>query len=175
MDLARSPLFRGKYVYIMSFDMAGAFDSAPHFQLAQALARFGIDVHTRRSVRNWLRQRVSRVKLRTATGGVYGDPDQILAGRPQGEILSHLLWMAFFHGIHTERGSCCGEAGLPTPAFPDFFFADDVAIVALARAVVAIRQYTRFSMTAAEKGLGKHHSPYRRPERRLFCCVRRSP
>ena len=73
-DFAHRSLLRKKYVYMISFDVAAAFDCVPHFQLTLALRNFGVDGHSRCLIHTWLRGRFYRVKLRTATRGLYGEP-----------------------------------------------------------------------------------------------------
>ena len=48
MDLTHRVLLEGCYVYVVSFDVAGAFDKVPHRMLTKALSKMGVDGRTRR-------------------------------------------------------------------------------------------------------------------------------
>ena len=52
MDMLRRSLRRGRFVYLVSLDMEGAFDNVSHWHLVAALRDFGIDAQTRRMVHN---------------------------------------------------------------------------------------------------------------------------
>ena len=51
-DHINSSLKKGKHECIMSFDIAGAFDTAPHTGLMDALKKLQTDVRAGRVVRN---------------------------------------------------------------------------------------------------------------------------
>ena len=68
MDGAHRALLGGQFVYIFSYDIAGAFDRVTHHQLMGALPMYGIDTYTRRLVHNWLAGRTFQLKLRLPAG-----------------------------------------------------------------------------------------------------------
>ena len=87
MDRVQRALLHGSLVYIVSFDIAGAFDRVSHHQLMQALPAFGVDSYTQRLIHNWSAGRSSILKLKTPTGTVYGSPTPISSGLPHGGCL----------------------------------------------------------------------------------------
>ena len=131
MDLAQRSLLRKKYIYVISCDIAAAFDSVSHCQLMEAMRRFDIDPHTRRLTHNWLRGRKFQVKYRTATGEILGAPAEISAGLPQGGVLSPLLWNMFFNDIHAMLTEKREQAGWNIKRFLDLIFADDITTLAV--------------------------------------------
>ena len=57
LDHVHRALLSGSDAYAISFDIAGAFDNVPHYQLMLSMKKFGVDSYTQRIVRNWLRGR----------------------------------------------------------------------------------------------------------------------
>ena len=99
MDFAHRGLNRGRFVYMVSFDVSGAFDSAPHRRLTAALEEYGVDPYIRRVVHRWLRERTFQVRLR-AHGEIYrSSARSITRGLPERGILSPVLWIMFFDGF----------------------------------------------------------------------------
>ena len=60
-DFVQRALVCGRRCYLVSSDVAGAFDNVPHAQLMSGLRRMGVHVHIRRLVHNWLRDRTFQV------------------------------------------------------------------------------------------------------------------
>ena len=83
----------GRYCYVISFDVAGAFDNVPHAQLMGGLERMGVDGHTRRVIHTWLRDRTFQLRMRTPAGDFYSSIHKITKGLPQGGVLSPLPWI----------------------------------------------------------------------------------
>ena len=102
MDRIHRALLQGRWVYVVSFDIGGAFDRVAHHGLAEALKSFGIDSYTRRLVRSWIRGRRFAVRRKSPRGVTLGDYTQITSGLPQGGILSPVLWLMFFNSAHQE-------------------------------------------------------------------------
>ena len=107
MDSVHRALNRKRWCYLASFDIAGAFDNVSHRQLMTGLKRFGVDIHSRRVIHNWLGSRTFRVRLATSLGYSMSKSHPITKGLPQGGALSPILWIAFFDpliaGIKAER------------------------------------------------------------------------
>ena len=84
MDSIHRSLNKGRYVYLVSYDVEGAFDHVPHCHLMQAAEDMGVDVHIRRMIHNWMRSRTFQVKIREASRVYYGSIHEITRGLPQG-------------------------------------------------------------------------------------------
>ena len=54
MELTHRSLLRGRFVSSIPFDVAGAFDTAPHYQRTQVSTALGVDFFTYRLLYNWL-------------------------------------------------------------------------------------------------------------------------
>ena len=52
MDAAHRGLRRGRWCYLASLDIAGAFDNVSHSKLAEAVKTFGVDGHSRRLLKS---------------------------------------------------------------------------------------------------------------------------
>ena len=65
MDYTHRALLEGRFVYLVSYDIASAFDRVPHAQLMRALEGCGIEPYTKRLIHNWLRGRSFEVKYNT--------------------------------------------------------------------------------------------------------------
>ena len=139
MDTAHRALLEGKFVYIISFDIAGAFDRVSHHQLTQTLDLFGVDVHTHRVVHNWIRNRFFRLKLRAPTGIYQGADTTIPSGLPQGGVLSPLLWLMFFNNVHTRLEELRGLQSAPRGTHHDYLFADDITTMIVSKAIEQVK------------------------------------
>ena len=126
VDLAHRPLNRGLHVYMVSFDVPGAFDRVPLHGLMTAMDRFNIDPYIRRVEHNWLRNRTFQVRLR-ANGGVYKSKvHTVTCGLPQGGVLSPLLWLMFFNGATGQLGTNQRGVVEAGDSSGSFFSADDI-------------------------------------------------
>ena len=96
-DFTHRTLHRARFVYIVSFDVAEAFDNIPHSALTKALEDFGIDWYIHRVVRNWPRERTLQVRLRVQERRHYSNVHKVSKGLPQGGVLSPLPWLTFFN------------------------------------------------------------------------------
>ena len=132
MDLIHRALIGGQYVYLVSFDIAGAFDRVSHYGLTEELKLFGIDAHTRRLIHNWIRGRKFIVKHRTPRGTTMGRHTEITSGLPQGGVLSPVLWLMFFNGVGAELSELRRQRGEEEGTHHDYMFADDLTTVILA-------------------------------------------
>ena len=133
MDQVQRALLEGCFAYMVSFDIAGAFDRVSHALLMQALRRFQVDGHTRRLLHHWIAGRSLVVKYKAPAGAFVGRYIAASSGLPQGGVLSPALWLMFFNEVHSKltvrralRGAARGE-------YEDYLFADDVTTVVIAR------------------------------------------
>ena len=126
LDAVHRATKRGKYCYIVSFDISGAFDNVSHRALMSGLEQMQVDPFSRRVVHAWLRDRTFQVKMRTSMGVYYSNIYDIGRGLPQGGVLSPLLWLAFFNPVPDKlRRSREGTEG-GTAAYRDLIYADDI-------------------------------------------------
>ena len=102
MDSAHRALMRKRYVYLVSFDIRGAFDNVAHRQLVRGLGKMGIDPHTKRVVHNWLMTRTFQVRMTSSKGTYHSSIYNITKGLPQGGVLSPLLWLMFLNNIQAQ-------------------------------------------------------------------------
>ena len=84
---AQRALFLGRPVYIVSFDVAGAYDGVSHYQLVGTLTKMGLGVHTRWITQNWLRRRSFILRFCTPDGYFFGESQRVSAGLPKGGCL----------------------------------------------------------------------------------------
>ena len=140
MDFAHRALIEGNYVYIVSYDIAGAFDRVSHYQLVEVLPEFGIDTFTERLLYNWLSGRTFTVKYRSPGGTFFGERTAVSSGLPQGGVLSPLLWLMFFNEVHAHLHRMREERGVDTAAFLDAMYADDLTTVVVAPTTGQLRQ-----------------------------------
>ena len=129
MDTIHRAMLRGRYAYVVSFDVAGAFDRVSHFGLTEELRNFGIDGYTRRLIHNWIRGSRFIVKHRTPRGTVMGYHTRVTSGLPQGGVLSPILWLMFFNEISRKLHQRRIQRGEDVSAFRDYIFADDLTTV----------------------------------------------
>ena len=83
-DSLHRSLDRGRFAYVISFDIEGAFDSAAHRRLMTSLRESGVDPYLRRFLRGWLRERTFQIKTRESGGVRYSSIKSISRGLPQG-------------------------------------------------------------------------------------------
>ena len=115
--MVRRSLERGKYCYIVSCDISGAFDNVSHRALMRGLESMEGDIHSRRVVHAWLRDRTYQVKMRAPTGVYYSDIYPVGRGLPQGGVLSPLLWLIFFNPVSGLLGSLRERRGEDPASF----------------------------------------------------------
>ena len=103
MDFVYRSLVCGEHVYVISFDIVGAFDNVSHQQLPMAMRRFGVDFHSLRLARNWLEGRQFRVTFNSPTCIHLGELTEISSGLPQGGVFSPLPWLLSFNDVVLNR------------------------------------------------------------------------
>ena len=113
-------------MYLVSFDVASAFDRVPHHRLMGALREYGVCPYIRRVIHGWLGGRTFQVQMRahgeTYLSGIRG----ITCGLPQGGVLSPLLWLLYFDGVVREIARCSDQQGTGAGEYEDFVYADDI-------------------------------------------------
>ena len=106
---------KGRVIYMMGLDAAGAFHSASRQRIIDALICNKIPTPVSRLKGIWLTHGVSRVRLNTPLGTVYSkntDPARVV---PQGGALSPLLWLLHVHSITKAKKTRLREL-VPNPA-----------------------------------------------------------
>ena len=131
-DMAHWALNRSRHVYIISFDVSGAFDNVSHIKIMRALKEFEINGRIRRVLHGWLRGKTFQEKMRTAMGTLFSDVHTISRGLPQGGVMSPLHWTLFFNEVPALLEKEREKNGLPLGDFKDVIYADDVTTVVLA-------------------------------------------
>ena len=99
IDYIHNNLQSERLVYILSFDVAGAFDSVPRSQLMRALHAMTINWHTRRVIHNWLRGCTFQAKLRTEEAVYMSAVHGISRGLLLGGTLSPLPLLIYFNQV----------------------------------------------------------------------------
>ena len=163
MDFTQRALCRGRLCYLVSYDVAGAFDNVSHTHLMRGLVEFGVDGENRRVIRNWLRLRTFQVRLRLPTGLWYSSIPPISKGLPQGRVLPPLLWLIFFNAVPRKVELARQVADGVEINYRDLLYADDATshIAADRRevAVEAARKNARvLRETLMEMGLRLNHA-----------------
>ena len=158
MDFTQRALCRGRLCYLVSYDVAGAFDNVSHTHLMRGLVEFGVDGENRRVIRNWLRLRTFQVRLRLPTGLWYSSIPPISKGLPQGRVLPPLLWLIFFNAVPRKVELARQVADGVEINYRDLLYADDATSHTAADrrevAVEAARKNARvLRETLMEKGL----------------------
>ena len=98
-DALHRALNRGRYAYVISFDIEGAFDTAAHRRLMASLRRSNVDPYLRRFLHGWLRDRTFQLKTRESEGIRYSSIRPITRGLPQGGVISPLMRNLFFNEV----------------------------------------------------------------------------
>ena len=139
MDGINRALVRGRYCYLISFDVKGAFDNVSHRQLMKGLKQMKVGVRMRRVIHNWLSKRTFQVKIKTPTGTHLSAVHPITQGLPQGGVLSPLLWLIFFNPVaYRLRNKREGEP-IADVEYKDVVFADDITLLITARSLSELR------------------------------------
>ena len=184
LDGIHRALLLQQNVYVISFDIAGAFDTVSHSRLLDVMEEFGIDSYTGRLVRHWIIGRTFVVKYRTPQGVFYGQKTPIKAGLPQGGVLSPFLWLMFFNGIHGELKALRELRGEDPSRFVDLVFADDLTTIIFSPELDPLRGYSHGNVdnvrhTMGRRGLNlqdpKTHNILFRPEVLPKGIFRRAP
>ena len=101
-DRTHRVLLRGRFVYVISFDVAGASDGMVPHQLISVLSEFRVDAQTRRLIHNSKGGRTFVVKYNTPQGVYFRAKKPIYSRLPQGGDLSPLLWIVVFTTLPTD-------------------------------------------------------------------------
>ena len=114
MGNLRRPLFRGRFWYLASFDVAGASDNVSQRQWVKGLERMCVDPHAGRLIHNCLSARTFQVKMTLLAGARFCSTYPIPNGLLQGGALSLLLWFFFQPGLRgamwkSEKGAFRGR------------------------------------------------------------------
>ena len=158
MDAVHRGLHRNRWCYVVSFDIAGAFDNVPHQRLMQGLEMMGVDKHTRRLIHNWLRDRTFQVKLTTPNGNCMSTIHPISKGLPQGGVLSPLLWLAFFNPLLTRLDELRKEDPIEGVEYVDFVYADDITTIITAPDEALLQEASMRNKEHIQKILSKELS-----------------
>ena len=130
MDLIGAHVSEGRFVYVASLDIYGAFDTAPHEELVATMRRMGMDWFIARFLEKWLTRRGFRVRLITTKGRFLSRPRDISRGLPQGGVISPFLWIMHFDRFFELIGPLAGKAGELLPGLGGqslcLVYADDV-------------------------------------------------
>ena len=155
MDFVHREICRGKWCYLASFDIAGAFDNVPHNRLVDSLREMGVDVHSRRVIHNWLRTRTFQVRLTVAEGNIYSHQYPISKGLPQGGVLSPLLWLTFFNSILNRVRQERAEYPLEGTETKEILFADDLTLLISADTQEELREAAVLYVNSLKNALRK--------------------
>lgn len=109
----RSGLGRGKAVMVVFLDLKAAYDSVPHRELLEALARIGLGGPLLSYIRSFLQDRTYRVLCGGSTSNAYSQE----VGLPQGSYLSPLLFNLYISDLP------------PGPEVLKAEYADDIALL----------------------------------------------
>ena len=73
-------LQEGKFVYLASLDIQGAFDQLPHKIIERALLSAGVERHCAQFIMHWTQEREFKVRITTPKGQYYSRPRKISRG-----------------------------------------------------------------------------------------------
>ena len=123
--LVRRSLNRARRVYVIPFDMQGAFGNVSHRPLMRATEVFGVEPYDRLAVRNCLRHRTPQVKLRANDATHLPGNHTIGKGSLQEEVPPPLLWLTYFEIVAKELARTRESRGTSTDSQKDMPYADD--------------------------------------------------
>ena len=101
-DFVSGQRSRGKFVYVASIDVDGAFDTAPRQDLVDTVVRLGADGFTCRCLAEWLFRREFQVALRTPFGRYFSTWRRLSRSLPQGWVFPPFLWLLYFNSLPTK-------------------------------------------------------------------------
>ena len=126
MDFTHRALIKGHFVYLVSYDVQGAFDEVSHWHLVEALREHQVGAYERRAIHGWLRSRTFQVLLTTDTGTYKSAIHPISRGLPQGGVLSPMLWMLYFNNAPSLLKQRRRRREPTGYKYLDAIFADDI-------------------------------------------------
>ena len=151
LDFAQRSLKRAKFVYLVSFDVQGAFDNVSRRRLMEAMKAFRVDPSIRRVAHNWLRNRTFQVRLRAYEATHFSGIHAVSRGLPQGGVLSPILWLMFSKRIAPTMEYRRVEYGVSPQCFRDFLCADDLTTLLVEESREELEELARFNYTLFEE------------------------
>ena len=150
-------LTNGKFVYLASLDIQGAFDLLNHGVINTALQAANIEPNCARFIMNWTTGRSFKIRLSTPEGQHLSRARPITRGLPQGGILSPIIWVLVFSQFSREV-----EAALQKEDYLKahnvewqfYIYADDVALVVAHGDASILLQATHICSNHISKALG---------------------
>ena len=120
----RKSLDKGEVCIVVYFDLANAFDKVWHTGILYKLARMGF----KGDILRWLRNYFINRKIKVRIDGQYSEELPILAGVPQGAVLSPLLFNVIMSDMPEEDG------------IKLYVYADDITISSSAKDVAEVKR-----------------------------------